>query len=63
MAGIIAAALNSPLQAGITGVAPQATFLPVKVLDQYGAGYLSDVINGLQWVFITTAARWSRWSI
>jgi subtilisin family serine protease len=50
MAGIIAAALNSPLQAGIIGVAPQATLLAVKVLDRYGAGYLSDVINGLQWV-------------
>jgi subtilisin family serine protease len=23
----------------------------VKVLDDYGAGYLSDVINGLQWVY------------
>jgi subtilisin family serine protease len=51
MAGIIAAALNNPLQAGIIGVAPQATLLAVKVLDQYGAGYLSDVVNGLQWVY------------
>jgi subtilisin family serine protease len=51
MAGIIAAALNSPLQAGITGVAPQTIILPVKVLNQDGAGYLSDVINGLQWVY------------
>jgi subtilisin len=50
MAGIIAADLNSPLQAGIIGVVPQATLLAVKVLDQSGAGYLSDVINGLQWV-------------
>jgi len=48
MAGIIAAALNS---LGIIGVAPQATFAAVKVLDQYGAGYLSDLINGLQWVY------------
>jgi subtilisin family serine protease len=48
MAGIIAAALNS---LGVIGVAPQATFLAVKVLDQYGAGYLSDLINGLQWVY------------
>ena len=51
MAGIIAAALNSSLQEGVIGVAPQATFLAVKVLDQYGAGYLSDFINGLQWVY------------
>jgi len=51
MAGIIAAALNSPLHAGITGVAPQTIILPVKVLNQDGAGYLSDVINGLQWIY------------
>jgi subtilisin len=50
MAGIIAAALNSSLQGGVIGVAPQVTFLGVKVLDQYGAGYLSDFIAGLQWV-------------
>ena len=49
MAGIIAADLNNPV-AGIIGVAPQASFLAVKVLDQYGAGYLSDFIAGLQWV-------------
>jgi subtilisin len=48
MAGIIAAAFNS---LGIIGVAPQATFAAVKVLDQYGAGYLSDLINGLQWIY------------
>ena len=36
---------------GIIGVAPQATLVAVKVLDRYGAGYLSDVINGLQWVY------------
>jgi subtilisin family serine protease len=48
MAGIIAGAING---LGISGVAPQAAFLAVKVLDQYGAGYLSDVVNGLQWVY------------
>ena len=32
-------------------MAPQASFLAVKVLDQDGAGYLSDFINGLQWVY------------
>jgi subtilisin family serine protease len=47
MAGIIAAALNS---LGIIGVAPQVLLSAVKVLDQYGAGYLSDFIAGLQWV-------------
>ena len=50
MAGIIAAELNNPA-AGVIGVAPQATLLAVKVLDRYGAGYLSDFINGLQWVY------------
>jgi subtilisin family serine protease len=48
MAGIIAAASNS---LGVIGAAPQATFAAVKVLDQYGAGYLSDLIAGLQWVY------------
>jgi len=48
IAGIIAAAING---LGISGVAPQATFAAVKVLDQDGAGYLSDFINGLQWVY------------
>jgi subtilisin len=50
IAGIIAATMNSSSQGGVVGVAPQAAFLAVKVLDQYGAGYLSDFINGLQWV-------------
>jgi subtilisin family serine protease len=35
----------------ITGAAPRVTILSVKVLDRYGVGYLSDVINGLQWVY------------
>jgi subtilisin family serine protease len=34
---------------GIIGLAPQATFAAVKVLDRYGASYLSNFINGLQW--------------
>jgi subtilisin len=48
MAGIIAAALNN---VGIIGASPQATLAAVKVLDQNGVGYVSDVINGLQWVY------------
>jgi subtilisin family serine protease len=47
MAGIIAAALN---RSGIIGAAPKAILVPVKVLDQDGTGYTSDVINGLQWI-------------
>jgi subtilisin family serine protease len=46
IAGIIAAAENGQ---GIVGVAPQARIMAVKVLDDNGFGYLSDVINGLQW--------------
>jgi subtilisin family serine protease len=48
MAGIIAAPMNDQ---GIVGVAPQARILAVKVLDDNGFGYLSDVINGLQWAY------------
>jgi subtilisin len=48
MAGIIASALNS---VGITGAAPKAKLVGVKVLDKSGAGYLSDVVNGLEWVY------------
>jgi subtilisin family serine protease len=48
MAGIIAAGLNN---VGIIGAAPKATLKAVKVLDQNGAGRVSDVINGLQWVY------------
>ncbi len=53
MAGIIAANLNSllPVLPGIVGVAPKATLAAVKVLDSTGHGYVSDVINGLRWVY------------
>lgn len=47
IAGIIAAAIN---QHGIVGAAPQAKLMAVKVLDQNARGYVSDLINGLQWV-------------
>jgi subtilisin family serine protease len=32
-----------------SGVAPEATVLPVKVLDDQGMGSLSDVVDGLHW--------------
>ena len=32
------------------GVAPSVSIVPVRVLDCYGSGYLSDVIAGLNWV-------------
>jgi subtilisin family serine protease len=47
MAGIIAAASDGQ---GIIGVASQPMLVAVKVLDSTGHGYLSDLINGLQWV-------------
>ncbi|WP_170952175.1 S8 family serine peptidase [Synechococcus sp. UW69] len=46
VAGTIAAAKDGR---GITGVAHDATIMPIRVLDQDGAGYLSDVIRGIRW--------------
>lgn len=49
VAGIIAAVNNS---IGVIGVAPAADLYAVKVLDRNGSGYLSDIIEGLQWVVV-----------
>jgi subtilisin family serine protease len=46
MAGIIAARADEP---GIIGVAPYASIKAVKVIDDSGVVYVSDVIEGLQW--------------
>ena len=46
VAGIIAA-LNNNM--GVVGVAPNASLYSVKVLNQYGWGYYSDLIAGIQW--------------
>jgi len=46
VAGIVAA-LNNDI--GVVGVAPEANLYAVKVLDRRGSGYLSDVIEGLDW--------------
>ncbi len=46
VAGIIAARNNS---IGVVGVAPDAQLYAVKVLDAYGSGYISDVIEGIDW--------------
>ncbi len=46
VAGIIAARNNS---IGVVGVAPDAQIYAVKVLDAYGSGYISDVIEGIDW--------------
>ena len=44
VAGIAAAALNG---IGVAGVAPTARLLPVRVLDDSGNGYLSDIAAGI----------------
>ena len=46
VAGIIAARNNT---IGVVGVAPDAQIYAVKVLDAYGNGYISDVIEGIDW--------------
>lgn len=46
IAGTIAAAQN---RYGVTGVAPNATIMPVKVLDDLGSGHTSDVANGIRY--------------
>jgi subtilisin family serine protease len=47
VAGTIAARANN--QVGITGAAPGARILPVKVLSASGSGYYSDVAKGITW--------------
>ena len=46
VSGIIAAQNNS---LGVVGVAPQARLYALKVLDRRGSGYLSDIIEALDW--------------
>jgi hypothetical protein len=50
MAEIIMAKMNGQGVVGVAGVEPKITVAPVKVLDDTGAGYLSGVIKGLEWV-------------
>lgn len=46
MCGVIAARNNS---FGIAGVAPDVELYPVKVLDKYGEGDVSDIAEGVDW--------------
>lgn len=46
VAGTIAALNNS---IGVVGVGPAADLYAVKVLDRKGSGWVSDIIEGLQW--------------
>jgi uncharacterized repeat protein (TIGR01451 family) len=45
VAGIAAAAMNNHV--GIVGLAPGARVMPVKVLDQFGTGWYSDIAAGI----------------
>ncbi|MBI2626123.1 MAG: S8 family peptidase [Candidatus Nealsonbacteria bacterium] len=46
VAGIVAAVDN---EIGVIGTAPEAYLWAVKVLDRNGSGYISDVIDGINW--------------
>lgn len=46
VAGIVAAADND---IGVVGVGPEISLYAVKVLDRKGSGWLSDLIDGLDW--------------
>lgn len=46
VAGIIGAALNWK---GAVGMAPEATLIPVKVLNSSGTGKISQVLEGINW--------------
>lgn len=46
VSGIIAGALNWK---GVAGMAPEATILPVKVLNSSGSGKVSEIIEGITW--------------
>lgn len=45
-AGVVAARNNA---IGVVGVAPEARLWAVKVLDDERSGYISDVIQGIEW--------------
>ena len=52
VAGIIGAAAGAPHASEVMrGVAPGVTLHAVRVLDASGGGYLTDLINGLIWVY------------
>lgn len=46
VAGIIAAVSNN---GGVIGVAPEASLMPVKVLDSAGSGSIAEVADGIIW--------------
>jgi subtilisin len=52
VSGIIAGALN---WTGMVGMAPEATIIPVKVLNSSGTGKVSEVIDGIGWAMRNNA--------
>lgn len=46
VAGIIAALNNS---SGVVGVAPKADLYAIKALNAAGSGYISDIVEGIDW--------------
>jgi subtilisin family serine protease len=47
VAGTIFARTNN--DRGIAGIAPNSTLMPIKVLDDLGDGFLSDVLDAVDW--------------
>jgi subtilisin family serine protease len=45
--GTIAATANNG--AGVAGVAPGVSLMPVKVLNQFGSGFFSNILLGVEW--------------
>ena len=47
VAGIITACTDDGI--GVAGLAPGVSLMPVKVLDDTGSGYWSDILSGVDW--------------
>ena len=47
VAGTIAGSHDDGI--GISGVAPESQIMPIRVLDNNGDGYTSDVVSGVRW--------------
>ncbi|MHB8642600.1 MAG: S8 family serine peptidase [Gaiellaceae bacterium] len=48
--GTFVAGIAAGSSAGFAGAAPSANLVSVKVMDQNGQGYTSDIINACQWI-------------
>ncbi len=57
----IAAAINNTI--GVVGVGPQIDLYAVKVLNAAGSGYLSDIIEGLDWVVAQKNTQGGDWVV